>query len=518
MRRRLDARTAAADALAAFATLGAGAIGVIIGVRLAGVTWPAAIGLPLASVAVGALVVGTLSVITVRCTSFAVSDERIDREFRLGVRHRQLAPTRRIRSVEVTANPAQRLLGLADVHIATGDRTGRLSLHSLRRADAEALRHSVLRSSGLASTEASARSGELARFRWSWLRFAQLSFWTPVLGAGAVGISFRVAGWFNADTALWQWYRDLPGGEDGGALVVLGVLAGLLVGAVTATALVLENWWNCRLSRDDDGTLRLTRGLLNQRSTTLDGKRVRGAVLVEPLGARWQGAARVQALAVGAVGADDTGTSSTLSSTSSSDALLPEVPRPLAMRVMTAIVGPVVEQPLLPHPPAARRRRRVRAAAGALVSTAALLAAAAVVDRAAAWWAAVIGSAVLSAAYVWSAAAGYRSLGHLLTDRFLIFRSGAWSRRTSVLQRAGVVGWQLSRSPLQRRAGLVTVTALTSTRTPALTAPDAGNAQALRLVLDAAPYWRALLADPRPRARGREPAPEKQHSRYPPAE
>ncbi|NNG35707.1 PH domain-containing protein [Nakamurella aerolata] len=497
MRQRPDSRTAAADALAAFGTLAAGAIGVIIGVRLAGLSWLAAVGVPLAGVLFGTVVVGALSAITVRCTSFAVTDDRIDREFRLGVRHRQLAPVRRIRSVELSANPAQRVFGLADVHIGTGQRTGRLSLHSLRRPEAESLRHKLLRGSGLVeSATADQRSGELARFRWSWLRFAQLSFWTPLLGAGAVGISFRVADWFNADAELWRWYSRLPGGAgwaDGALLVVIAVLVALLIGAVAATALVLENWWNCRLVRDPDGTLRLTRGLLNQRSSTVDGSRVRGAMLVEPLGARLQGAARVQALAVGAVGGNDNGSDG---GSSSADLLLPEVARPLAIRAMAAIVGPVLAEPLQPHPPAARRRRWVRAVAGAVVSAAVLLPVALVIDRAAAWVVAAAALVVLSGAYGWSAATGYRSLGHLLTDRYVIFRSGAWSRRTSALQRCGVVGWQLRRSPLQRRARLVTLTALTSTRTPALTVPDASNAQAQRLLLAAAPYWRALAVEP----------------------
>ncbi|NUT94852.1 MAG: PH domain-containing protein, partial [Saccharothrix sp.] len=40
--------------------------------------------------------------------------------------------------------------------------------------------------------------------------------------------------------------------------------------------------------------------------------------------------------------------------------------------------------------------------------------------------------------------------------------SGTFARRTVVLRRAGVIGWQVSQSPFQRRAGLATLTLATA--------------------------------------------------------
>jgi putative membrane protein len=49
----------------------------------------------------------------------------------------------------------------------------------------------------------------------------------------------------------------------------------------------------------------------------------------------------------------------------------------------------------------------------------------------------------------------YRNLGHALTSRYLVSRSGSFDRRTVVLQRDGIIGWKVRQSLFQRRAGHV---------------------------------------------------------------
>jgi len=55
-----------------------------------------------------------------------------------------------------------------------------------------------------------------------------------------------------------------------------------------------------------------------------------------------------------------------------------------------------------------------------------------------------------------------RVLGHTLTRGYLVARQGSVVRRTVALQRSGVIGWRVRQSPFQRRAGVVTVEAVTA--------------------------------------------------------
>ena len=60
------------------------------------------------------------------------------------------------------------------------------------------------------------------------------------------------------------------------------------------------------------------------------------------------------------------------------------------------------------------------------------------------------------------AADRYAALGHALTPRHLVVRSGTFDRRRVVLAREGVIGVTIRESFFQRRAGLATVTATTA--------------------------------------------------------
>ncbi|MER6874590.1 PH domain-containing protein, partial [Amycolatopsis sp. NPDC000673] len=53
----------------------------------------------------------------------------------------------------------------------------------------------------------------------------------------------------------------------------------------------------------------------------------------------------------------------------------------------------------------------------------------------------------------------YRSLGHAITGRYLVTRSGSLARATVAVRRDRLTGIVVHQSLFQRRAGLVTVTA-----------------------------------------------------------
>ncbi|WP_309056177.1 PH domain-containing protein, partial [Streptomyces sp.] len=81
----------------------------------------------------------------------------------------------------------------------------------------------------------------------------------------------------------------------------------------------------------------------------------------------------------------------------------------------------------------------------------------------------------------------YRSLGHTVSGPYLVARSGTVRRSTVALRRSGVIGWTVKQSYVQRRAGLLTVTATTAAGAGAYTVADTGVGQGLALAAEAVP-------------------------------
>jgi putative membrane protein len=80
-----------------------------------------------------------------------------------------------------------------------------------------------------------------------------------------------------------------------------------------------------------------------------------------------------------------------------------------------------------------------------------------------------------------------RVLGHTLTNGYLVVRQGSVVRRTVALQRAGVIGWRVRQSPFQRRAGVVTVEAITGAGNGAYPVIDVAAADAIELMAEVTP-------------------------------
>ena len=408
-------------------------------------------------------------------TRYRVTGERI--YLRRGLLNQKVlsVPRDRIRSVDLSAHVVYRLLGLRKVMVGTGrnDRREGESLHldALRLPDAEALRAmlltgpAVLAEPGAAGAAGAAgRAGaaaaaerELARLAPAWVRFAPLTLTGLVIvgvaiGSGtqlidatrinvtSIGPVHRLAIRFGA-LAPAQQVLD-------GALVVLACLVLLSVAGYVAL------FWNFRLVSPGSGVLRVSRGLLSTRTTTIDTRRLRGAELSEPLLLRAAGGARCLAITTGlrvGRGAEHGGS-----------LLLPPAPRAVASNVAAVVLGVPVEYltgDLVRHGAAARRRRYLRSAGPVAVLTAVLTLAWAV-GHAPAWpWVASLAALPLAAAL---AADRYRSLGHRLAGGWLITRTGSLVRRRSVLSTEGIIGWRIHQSWFQRRQGLVSLAATTA--------------------------------------------------------
>lgn len=492
---RLDQRTIRASAVKlGVATLATG-IPTGIGLRIGDVSWTwTVIWLLGGTVAITA---GTALIewIRLRCSTFRIGDDRVEYTVTFLTTRRTSLPRDRIRTVEIVADPAHRLFGVADIRIGTGDQTGDLSLKSIDRSYAEQLRRQLIHRTGTETADGGPQIGELVRFRPSWIRFAPISFWTPVLGGAAFGAALQVANWFNVEGELLRRFQRLF--DDMSLVAEIGIIAAgvLVVGAVANLAIYAESWWNYRLEREPDGSLRISHGLLNHRSTTFEEQRVRGVTVVQPVGIRLAGAARLDILATGLRKTDDD------SKTSEPNTLMPAAPREQVLAVATAVLGTVMPgipasgtatpDALTKHPIAARRRRYVRAAAAVVGVTAVLITLSLLVTPAL-WWVTAALFLPLLAFAVWSATDNYAGLGHAVTDRHLVLRSGSVDRRTEVLVRPGLLGWNLRQSPLQRRSGLATAFATTAAGRGALRLPDVGVDQAVDLLLATAPEWEHL--------------------------
>jgi len=413
-------------------------------------------------------------------TRYRITGERI--YLRRGLLNQKVlsVPRDRIRSVDLSAHVIYRLLDLRKVMVGTGrnDRREGESLHldALRLADAEALRAMLLTAPAVATATVAAAAGagapggpgaavslgapaeqELARLAPSWVRFAPLTLTGLVIVGVVIGSGMQLVDATRINvTSIGPVHRlALRFGTLAPAQQVLdGALAVLACLLLLSVAGYVALFWNFRLVRPGGDVLRVSRGLLSTRTTTIDTRRLRGAELSEPLLLRAAGGARCLAITTGlrvGRGAEHGGS-----------LLLPPAPRAVASNVAAAVLSVPVDYltgALVRHGAAARTRRYIRSA-GAVAGLAAVLAAAWATGHAPAWpWRAALATLPLAAAL---AADRYRSLGHRLAGGWLITRTGSLVRRRSVLSTDGIIGWRVHQSWFQRRQGLVSLAATTA--------------------------------------------------------
>ncbi|MDW5593485.1 PH domain-containing protein [Conexibacter stalactiti] len=530
--RKLDVRV-----LALHAARLAGAVAPIALVLLLGGDLNRTVVISLVFICGGAALRAATDALAWATTRYRVGDELV--ELRSGLLRRSAlsVPRDRVRTVNLTAKPLQRLFRIATVEIGTGTHEqGRLRLDAVATDEAARLRQALLARAEVPAAPAASLAAPaslaadtlevspaplagpatpsvapgsdaappepvLARLRWGWLPYHLLSPWTlalPIAGLGAVlnalnqlGVEASVGriaehaavdGIHRADDVSW-WLAILLGLL---AVVVLAVL-----GAVGAGLQFAESWWGYRLTREQSGNLHSRRGLLTTRSVSIEHRRLRGATLTEPLLQRAIGGAGLNAIVSGLRRRPG-------ERGGRADGLLPNVPRAEA----DAVLADVLEAPSLPgelrelrpHPRAALRRRLLRALIAVALPVAALLAMGPLLGWLPDWlWWAAAGVLVVPALLLGRDA--YRALGHRIAGQYLVTRRGAPTRRTAVLRCDGVIGWTVKRSFFQRRAGLVTLTATTAAGGGGYSVFDVAEADGLAFAEEAVPGLLAPFLD-----------------------
>lgn len=391
-------------------------------------------------------------------TRYRITDERF--EFRRGgvFRSHRSIPRERIRAVDVTANPVERILRIAKVKVSTGGQgsEGEIRLDAINRSDADQVRTGLILRNAPDSSDVDS-DGVLAKLNPVWLLYSALTVSLMLVVWGAIG---SLIGNFQQMLSTWGVWDQVGSAVTALGLVLfalLSVAGALVVGVFGAVLLSAEMWWGYQLTRESAGTLRVTRGLLTNRSLSLEERRLRGIELAEPLLLRWFRGARLNAVATGI----NSGQGNEQKKQPDRKTLLPPAPRSEALHVARKTLrhNPF-DGGLRGHSRRALRRR----INWALFAVLPVLVAGAVLARLG-WipiWAVtlvVAATALVGIAFAFDA---YRNLGHGLDEKYLLARNGTGVRKTVALQRDDIIGWRISRTVFQRRANLMTVGATTA--------------------------------------------------------
>ncbi|WP_232541531.1 PH domain-containing protein [Nocardia bovistercoris] len=364
---------------------------------------------------------------------------------------------------------------------------------------------------------------EIGHWRASWVRYAPLSLTGFAVIAPIAGLALQYGLGevvFNSDAAhtLEEGTAALI------AVTAVGLLATIVaLVSLAACTRYLATYYGLRVL-DNGRTLHLRYGLFTTRQLTLDLARFRGATVNEPLLLRLAGAAELEAVMVGENArqkllpqapraavertltellasraampfADspirDAGTASWSAAQVGAPSTAPDDPSLLppstdatdddtagergpstasaAPEAAVAEKSPISVQgavTLIPHGPAARRRRYTRALTMPGIAACVLLALLAFDVPISPWW--LLVSAVAALLALPLAEDRYRGLGHAVipgtatTPAWLITRSGSLDRDRDCLEGRGIIGWTVSQSFWQRRAGIASVVAATA--------------------------------------------------------
>jgi putative membrane protein len=446
----------------------------------------------------GIVVPVSLGVMRYFTTYFRIADQRVELRRGLVNRHVLSTPLDRVRTVDITASPIHRLLGLTTVRVGTGtasnDDEDRLDLDGLPTDRARQLRADLLPVGGTDPAGTTDRPRPADRtvlvFDPAWVRFAPLTSSGLVIAAATLGVITQAVNTFGGFNRLDpQRFADDASGWSVWAAVPLGLIALVLVVAALSIGGYLLTNWGFTLTHTGSargGAWHLRRGLLTTRETTLDDERVRGVSVGEPLGLRLAGGGRASAIVTGL---DRRQAVSSL--------LVPPAPRSVVVGVAGAVLGTdsPLTTPLVGHGPRARTRRFTRALTPAVAALAAALLLVLLTDIPA-WLLAVVALGVPVALAL--AADRARALGHALVDGHVVARSGSLDRRREALEVGGVIGWNFRSTWFQRRAGLLSLVATTAGGRQAVTVPDVPDAAALALALAAHPELLGQFLDAEP--------------------
>ena len=429
-----------------------------------------------------------IGIVRYATTRYRIHGDRVELKRGLISTHLTATPLDRVRTVDLTASPVHRLLGVATLRIGTGSASKEgedaLDLDGLGSAEARELRARLLTSIATPATPVGPDGalappvvgGErlVARFEPGWLRFAPFTSAGVVLAGAVLGVGSQVLDGLGVFENLDEDRIDEAVVGAGALVAVPALLVSIgLLAAIFAVLGYLVSNGNFALSHTTpDGSWHVRRGLLTTRETSLDDDRLRGAAIGEPWGLRLVRGGRLNAIVTGLKRSE-----------SGSSTILPPTPRGLVDRVAAEVVGSAepVHAALRDHGPRARARRFARALVPAGVVAVALVVAAVASGET---WVAVMAVHPLLLG-LGHAVDRARTHGHTHVDGWFVARSGSLTRKRELLAADAIIGWNVRTTWFQRRAGLVTLVATTAGGSQSVAALDVPTPDAVA-VADAA--------------------------------
>jgi putative membrane protein len=430
-------------------------------------------------VVLAVLTVPSIALATAHYLSFryAVTGEEL--VYRSGVlrRRQRVIPLSRVQNIEVRQSLVQRLAGVAELRVETAG-TGsepEAALSVLRRAEADALRHSLLARRGAASPiGAPATADALAT------ETAPLVRLTPpelaIAGATANEAGLIAAALVGAlqfvDELPLPLERYLPDVETyfagqslaGTIMVVAVLLVGLIViGWLVSIIGSVVGYHDFTLWRTGDD-LQKRYGLLSRREGSVPLRRVQSIRVEESLLRRPLKLASLKIETAGGPAQRQRG---------GAEAFVPITPASRVPELVQALFPAFALHavPLTPVHPRSRRRAFTRYAVGLVMLAGGLT----VLDRRGLLVLAALPLAWLLARWQ------YRMRGFALAEGHVVLRSGVLNRVTWVVPDEKIQTLHLTTTPFQRRHGLASLTVDTASggSQPTLVDVGAGDAQSL---------------------------------------
>jgi putative membrane protein len=386
-------------------------------------------------------------------TTFDIGEHGITMHSGVLWRQTKSAPPERLQQIDVVRKLRHQALGVSMVTIEfAGDQ---IALECLSTADAERVkatleslrrRHIAAATTGMSATSSGSVMQPPPPPETTLLTLPpRLLMIGGITGAGLVTVPL-------AALAIFEQLDELPGLRDvgdsavesasgaglGAAAVVIGVVVAMAaVLAISAGVFVLRYHAYTLARRGGDIVLR--HGLLDRRSSVIPMARVQAVTLHQSVLRRRLGLAALNATTAAVISREGVGTAGQL---------LPIARLDDAEGLEHTLLGAAPPQ-LLAHPPAAQRRAIIRRGLVLLPPTMV------------AWLLQPVAGLVVTplaglAAVAWGRW-WYRHLASGRDDRLVTSTSGAllWQRRSGLLGKAQAM--RTSASPMQRRAGLVTV-------------------------------------------------------------
>jgi putative membrane protein len=358
-------------------------------------------------------------------------------------RWRRVIPRERVQSIDVVQKLRHRVFGVVELRIeAVGGKQTEAALVAVLPEEAERIRKWASGGEQVADEVVpDDASPPLARLSGKDLLVAGVTGGRVAVLAVLIGYAQELFGDDSFDRITGFAEGIMPGAS---LVVVISVLvvAALTLSLLLSIALTILIYWDFTLRLQED-RLVITRGLLERRKAQIPLRRVQAIQINENLVRRPFGLASLTVVVAGYAAESQESEESSM--------LLPLARREIAWRVATDILGgpPDLDSVALERPPsrAVARRIAVPTVFGLALGGAAYIG----LGRIGAAAFAFVPLSWLLSWFLW------RCSGHADSSGYVLIRSGAMVRKTSIVPQASIQHLQLTWSALQKAFQLATV-------------------------------------------------------------